>query len=239
MQEYLYQLVENFNISGSDFVIGKRNRLKTFEFQGRIINIKSFKKPHIFNAVIYRFFRPSKAKRSYEFAKILEQKSIGTPKPIAYYEKYNLLGLSDSYYICEHLNFDFMIRDLIETENFPDMENILKQFAQFSFKLHENGIDFLDHSPGNTLIKRRDQGGYDFFLIDLNRMKFHQSMDFQSRMKNLRKITPSQEMIKIISTEYAKLYNKSEAEVFENMWKYTSEFQKKSSNKKKLKSFRI
>jgi hypothetical protein len=128
---------------------------------------------------------------------------------------------------------------LIETENFPDLENILKQFAQFSFNLHENGIEFLDHSPGNTLIKRKENNLYDFYLIDLNRMKFHQSMDFQLRMKNLRKITPVKEMIKIISAEYAKLYNKPEIEVFEEMWKYTSKFQKKTSNKKKLKSFRI
>jgi hypothetical protein len=38
-------------------------------------------------------------------------------------------------------------------------------------------------------------------------MKFHQSIDFKLRMKNLRKITSVKEMIKIISIESAKLFN--------------------------------
>lgn len=238
-KEEIINIINNFKSKGVLFGDGKRNKIKLFELWEKTINIKSFKIPHLVNKLVYRYFRKSKARRSFEYATTLLEKGIGTPEPIAYLERYNLLGLSESYYICEHLHFDWMIRDLIETENFPDMENILKQFAQFSFNLHENGIEFLDHSPGNTLIKRKENNLYDFYLIDLNRMKFHESMDFQSRMKNLRKITPSQEMIQIISTEYAKLYDKPEIEVFEKMWKYTSEFQKKTSNKKKLKSFRI
>jgi tRNA A-37 threonylcarbamoyl transferase component Bud32 len=238
-KDRVIDIINNFNTNGVLFGDGKRNKIKLFELGEKTINVKSFKIPHLINKIVYKYFRKSKARRSYEFANRLIEEGIGTPLPIAYFEKYNLLGLTNSYYICEHLHFDFMIRDLIETENFPDLENILKQFAQFSFNLHENGIEFLDHSPGNTLIKRKENNLYDFYLIDLNRMKFHQSMDFQLRMKNLRKITPVKEMIKIISAEYAKLYNKPEIEVFEEMWKYTSKFQKKTSNKKKLKSFRI
>lgn len=238
MQKELYYLIKNFQTSGTDFVIGKRNQLKIFQFQGETINIKSFKKPHLFNAFIYRFFRASKAKRSYEYANMLISKEIKTPEPIAYFENKSLFLLRDSFYVCKHLDYDFMIRDLIETENFPDFETILRQFTQFSFNLHENGIEFLDHSPGNTLIKRNDNNQYDFYLIDLNRMKFHQSMDFSLRMKNLRKITPHQEMIQIISSEYARLYHKNEDEVFKKMWKYTLNFQQKSTRKKKLKKFK-
>ena len=43
-------------------------------------------------------------------------------------------------------------------------------------------------------------------------------------------------MIKTISSEYAKLYGKSEEEVFGLMWKYTADFQKKSQRKKNIKS---
>ncbi len=42
-----------------------------------------------------------------------------------------------SYYVSLHLEYDFTIRDLIGF-NFPDKENILKQFAVFTFeKLHK------------------------------------------------------------------------------------------------------
>jgi tRNA A-37 threonylcarbamoyl transferase component Bud32 len=238
-KQELTNLIDGFNSKGIVFIEGKRNSIKLFRLDTVTLNIKSFRVPKFINKIVYRFFRPSKAKRSFEYAEILAQKNIGTPKPIAYFEKYDWLGLCDSYYVCEHIDFDFMIRDLIETENFPEANTILKKFAQFSFNLHENGIEFLDHSPGNTLIKRRDDDSYDFYLVDLNRMKFHRTMDFQLRMKNLRKITPYEEMIKTISEEYAQLYNKPEIEVFENMWRYTTKFQEKTSFKKKIKSLKF
>ena len=53
-------------------------------------------------------------------------------------------------------------------------EIILRQFIRFSYLLHQKGIEFLDNSPGNTLIKKNEKGVYDFYLVDLNRMKFHQ-----------------------------------------------------------------
>jgi len=111
----------------------------------------------------------------------------------------------------------------------------LRQFIRFSYNLHENGIEFLDHSPGNTLIKKDEEGNYQFFLVDLNRMNFYQKIDFDMRMKNLSRLTPKKEMIAIMSDEYAKLCHKSETEVFEKMWFYTNEFQEKFFKKKRLK----
>jgi hypothetical protein len=49
-------------------------------------------------------------------------------------------------------------------------------------------------------------------------------MDFNLRMKNLCKLTPSEYMVQIISAEYAKLYNKPKEEVFQLMWHYTAAF---------------
>ncbi|WP_395046215.1 lipopolysaccharide kinase InaA family protein, partial [Flavobacterium sp.] len=224
----------NFDSLGSDFVIGKRNKIKIIPYNNILLNIKLFKTPIFLNGIIYKFFRKSKAERSYNYAKILIEKGIGTPNPVGFYENKSDLRLLDSYYICEHLQPDFVFKELFNVY-IEDLENILKQFAHFCFKMHENGIEFLDHSPGNTLIKKVDDNKYEFYLVDLNRMKFHQEMDFKTRMKNLNRITPSEAMIKTISFEYAKLYGKSEEETFALMWKYTSEFQEKSNNKSRLK----
>lgn len=235
MEKGLELIIKNFDRDGKDFIVGKRNKIKTFFLDGKMINVKSFGIPFLFKGIMYRYFRPSKAKRSYEYAKILEQKGIGTPKPIGFYEHKNFLRLLDSYYISEHLIPDLVFKDLFDKQ-FDDYDLILRQFAQFSFRLHELGIEFKDHSPGNTLIKKNKKGTYDYFLVDLNRMNFHESMDFNLRMKNLSRITPDREMVKIIAYEYAKLYNKPKKEVFEMMWRYTSQFQKRFSRKKKLKN---
>lgn len=227
--------VANFNTSGEIFGVGKRNVIKLFELDGTIVNIKSFKIPSLINKIIYRYFRKSKARRSFEYASILLNKGIGTPQPIAFFENYNWVGLADSYYVSEHLQCNLTFRELVEIPNYPDHTSILRQFTQFSFDLHENGVEFLDHSPGNTLIKKREDGKYDFYLVDLNRMNFHKTMPFEVRMKNLCRLTPSKEMIRVMSIEYARLYGKPEEVIFDVLWKFTSDFQYKFFRKKRLK----
>jgi len=227
--------IENFTTTGVLFGNGKRNTIKLFELEGKTINVKSFKVPSFYNKIVYKFFRKSKARRSYEYANRLLKYGIGTPQPIAFAENFSFIGLNKSYYISEHLESDLTFRELVENPDYPDHENILRQFIRFSYNLHENGIEFLDHSPGNTLIKKDEEGNYQFFLVDLNRMNFYQKIDFEMRMKNLSRLTPKKEMIAIMSDEYAKLCHKSETEVFEKMWFYTNEFQEKFFKKKRLK----
>lgn len=228
--------VNNFGSEGIFFGDGQRNKIKLFELEGKTINIKSFKIPHLINKIAYKYFRKSKARRSFEYATTLLEKGIGTPQPMAYFENQDFIGLKDSYYVSEHLQCDLTYRELVEIPDFPDHENILRQFTQFSFKLHEKGIEFLDHSPGNTLIKKNAEGNYDFFLVDLNRMNFHDSMDFDSRMKNLSHLSPKKEMIAVMSNEYSKLYPaQTEAEIFEKMWFHTNDFQERFAKKRLLK----
>ncbi len=234
IEKELQNIIDNFDTKGTTFIEGNRNRIKLFEFENRIINVKSFKIPNFFNKIIYSFFRKSKAYRSYNFAQKLTQLGIGTPKPIAFYEQKGFLGLGKSFYISEHLKFDLMFRDLVENQNYPDSDEILKQFTAFSYKMHQNGIEFLDHSPGNTLIVKNNNV-YNFYLVDLNRMNFHSNMDFQLRMKNLSRLTPHYEMIEKISAAYAKLSGESENLIFETLWKFTSEFQYRYFRKKRIK----
>ena len=168
-KEQLVNFIENFNTSGEIFIKGNRNTIKLFQLDNLTLNIKSFKEPNLINKIAYRYFRKSKAKRSFEYANFLLENNIGTPKPFAYFENTSALGLKDSYYVSEHLQCDLTYRELVETD-YPDAENILRQFTQFTFSMHEKGIEFLDHSPGNTLIIKRPEGKYDFYLVDLNRM---------------------------------------------------------------------
>jgi len=144
----------NFNSKGQIFGDGKRNIIKLFEFGGITMNIKSFKIPSLINKIAYRYFRKSKARRSFEYATLLLEKGIGTPQPIAFLENYNWIGLKDSYYASEHLQCDLTYRELVEIPDYPDHENILRQFTRFSYDLHQKGIEFKDHSPGKSLNKK-------------------------------------------------------------------------------------
>lgn len=238
-EEVVLEVLQNFSTTGELFGNGERNKIKLFEVDGLTINVKSFKIPNLINKIVYRYFRKSKARRSFEYAKILESKEIGTPEPIMYLEKFNWLGLHDSYYVSQHLDCDLTFRELVEIPEYPNNDVILRQFTRFSFELHQKGIEFKDHSPGNTLIKQGDNKEYQFFLVDLNRMNFHDTMSFELRMKNLSRLTPKRSMVEVMSDEYAKCSGIAYDKVFTLMWHYTEAFQKKYyqkiAYKKKLK----
>ncbi len=231
----LNEILDNFDNSGTVFIAGNRNIIKLFDYKNTTVNIKAFKVPQFINKIIYKYFRESKAKRSFNYATMLLEKGINTPKPIAFHEEFSWIGLEKSYYISEHLQYDLMFRDLVENENYLDSENIIKQFTAFCFKLHQKGVEFLDHSPGNTLIKKINENTYSFYLVDLNRMNFHNEMSFESRMKNLSRLTSKKKMVEQIAMEYSKISGENEIVVFDTLWRYTSQFQYKYYRKKRLK----
>jgi hypothetical protein len=156
--------------------------------------------------------------------------------PIAYAENKTILGLRESFYVSEQLDCDLTFRELVLNPDFPDYDTILKQFTRFTFELHQKGIEFMDHSPGNTLIKKSSDGNYDFSLVDLNRMKFHsQMMDFTTRMKNLCRLTHREDMVADISKEYAQLSGEDFHRIFSVLWGYTQAFQNHFNKKRRLK----
>ncbi len=228
-------IIENFDSRGTLFIDGKRNKIKLFGLGDMTVNVKSFKIPNLINKLIYRFVRKSKAQRSYEFANILLGKGIGTPQPIAYFENRAAFSLQDSYYMSEQLEADLTFRQLIEIPDYPDHENILRQFTRFTFELHEKGVEFLDHTPGNTLILKTGEGQYSFYLVDLNRMNFHGYMSFRQRIVNMAKLTPEKHLIEVMGDEYAKLYGKPYDEVIALMVKYTQYFSNRFHRKRAIK----
>jgi len=226
-------LVANFKAKGERLDNGNRNTIKLFKIGDETFNVKAFKMPNIVNRLIYRFFRPSKAQRSFEYAHRLMDSGILTPQPIAYFEEKNALFFGKSFYISKHLNYDLTYRELIKNSNYVGDEDLLSAFAKFTFTLHEKGIHFLDHSPGNTLIKFKGEVPT-FYLVDLNRMRFG-VLDFDTRMKNFARLSPIKEQVAIMAKTYAQLIGKEEIVVFNKMWHYISDFQNKFQRKKRLK----
>ncbi|MDO5977544.1 Kdo domain containing protein [Flavivirga spongiicola] len=226
-------IISSFDIKGEPFGNQDRNSLKLFNLDKKLINVKSFRIPNIVNQIAYRFFRKSKAQRSYEYANKLKALHIGTPEPIAFYEYKTPFLFKKSYYISEQIDCDLTYRELTTDFNYPDHENILRAFSRFTFDLHEKGIHFLDHSPGNTLIKKTDKG-YIFYLVDLNRMEF-KPLDFETRIKNFSKLTIHKSMVDVMSDEYAKCAGEDYSKIFNLMWKEIEAFQNRYHRKRRLK----
>lgn len=224
--------IEQFDEVGRSLHDG-RNAVKVIEVEGESINFKRFKKPNAINKIVYRFFRKSKAQRSYEYATILKEKGIGTPEPIAYLEEKSGLHFGSSFYISRQLDCDFTYRELINDDNIENKEQILRAYTQFLFHMHEAGVYFLDNSPGNTLITKVGDH-YEFALVDLNRMKFY-DIPWDDRLKNFERLSPQKWMYEVMGDEYATLSRKRPQETISQMWQYTQNFQEAFHRKKRLK----
>ncbi len=209
-----------------------RNVIKVISVGGMRLNVKSFKRPHVLNRFVYAYLRKSKAKRSYEYAQLLLSKHIGTPEPVAYLVYKDTFGITQSYYISQQLEFDFMFRDL--RVNLPsNLDEILRQFTRFTYRFHQAGIYFIDHSPGNTLI-RKGINGYEFYLVDLNRIYLKNISPYVG-LRNFYRLNASDEMIDVIAGEYARLTGKEPLKMIRLLKKWTHEHDEKVMRKKKRK----
>ena len=218
---FIENLPSTFRDTG-EVLYAERNIIKSFDVDGIKLNVKSFKKPIWINQFIYSTLRLSKARRSYQYAFMLQERGFQTPTPVAYMElkKFNLLKYS--LYISIHEQFDGLMREL-RTGPIEGREELLRQFAQFTARLHEEKILHLDYSSGNILYKKKDNN-YTFYLVDLNRMKFDKTIDLKTACFNFRRLWGSNEMISFIVKEYAKARNFDEVTCLAKTFEYRKKF---------------
>lgn len=197
-----------------------RNVVKYFTYKDISINVKSFKRPNILNRFVYKYIRQSKAKRSFLYAQNLVELGVGTPAPIAYIEYSNIYGLRDSFFISKQIEVDYEFRALL-SKNIEEIKDVLIAFTRFTYDMHMKGVFFIDHSPGNTLIKKTKEG-YQFFLVDLNRTKFfNREIPLHLGIKNFYRLGSSAEMVEVMAKEYARLRAADENYVLNTMMKQT------------------
>ncbi len=233
-KDFVNSIKSHFS-QNKNVLFAKRNIIKVIDYNNQKIVVKSFKVPNFINQFAYRFIRDSKAKRSFLNAQKLVKLNINTPKPIAYVEFFEPL-LCDSFYICEYFDYDFEIRTVLRDSNFEDRENIFKEFASFSYELHQKGVYHIDFSPGNVLIKK----GFDryiFSIVDVNRMKF-MKFDDNLRFQNLSRFSATDEDTKVIAKEYAKVSSIDESFAIKQLFFFHQKHQKYLQNKKKLKKLK-
>ncbi len=203
-----------------------RNELKIIEYEGLETVVKAFKVPNIVNQFVYAYFRDSKAKKSYENAIRLKELGINTPEVIGYIEFYKNFLFKESFFIAKKFSYDFTIREPLRNKNLENREEIIKEFVKFTFELHKSNVYHKDFSAGNTLVSLKDNGSFEFSIVDINRMEF-KSIDLQTGLDNFAKLWLDEDDIKLISSTYAKLSNSDENEALKIL----------KESDKKLKSF--
>ncbi len=225
----LLKNIQSYFKSSKNSIHKARNEIKVIDFEDESLVIKSFKVPHLINRVVYTFFRDSKAKKSYENSVKIAK---FVPKPIGYIEFRKFVLLNESYFVSENFKYDFTIREVLKNIDFLNRELIFKEFTEFTFQLHEDGIFHLDYSPGNILIKK-EGANYIFKIVDINRMEF-KPLSLDERLKNFSKLWAKDEDLEIVIKQYAKVSNSDEESCVKIALKYSQAHKDRKNAKKRL-----
>ncbi len=209
VSESLHTFFDNlphfFNHKGVTIKSG-RNELKIFEHGEILLCVKSFKKVTLFNRLMYSWFRPSKAIRSFRIANLLLSKGIDTPEPLGIVEVKDKWGiLRESYYISIYQSHSFTLGEALNSQD-VNTNKVVKEFARFmAEKVHPAGIWHKDLSAGNILISETPRNEYNFSIIDLNRIKIKKSISHHKGIQNLSKLTNKPFPLTIMAEEYARI----------------------------------
>jgi serine/threonine protein kinase len=220
---FVNTLCDRFEREGETIHKG-RNEIKVFDCNGRLINVKRFRIPHLLNRIAYTFFRKPKAERSFAYAVKLRQAGVGTPDPVAFILEYKGGLLHYSYFVSLHITG---YNTMYHTGKLPFEENkkIFATFARFTAELHENGIFHKDYSPGNILYKEIE-GSTDFRLVDINRMKFG-NVSIRKGCANFARLWGKEEVFRCIAREYAIARNADAEQCTQWVLHYRNKFWKR------------
>lgn len=239
-RQFIEESPDRFESEGTS-IYKARNEIKYFELKDITMNVKSYKVPIFINRIIYTWIRKSKARRAYEYAVKLTEKGFVTPTPVAYIEIKKGGLLHRSFFISVHTPLDGNMRFINDGDaNNDGKEEIIREFALFTAKLHEANILHCDYSPGNILWgKVADGEGYKyiFSLVDINRMQF-KPVSMEMGCQNFARMRGNDEFFKMFATYYAQARNFDVDKCVELFLKYKREDRKRRARKEKFKKFK-
>lgn len=223
LRDFTLGLSQSFDETG-ELIHNGRNVIKKIEIKEGAFVVKHFKGMYFFNRLAYSLFRKSKAARSFIFSQRLNEQGISTPPAVAYVDYYTSGLLAKSYFISvfwSHKTLEQTLRhyNLDGPAGKVSLEKVslLNNLAAFAHKLHGLGIYHVDFSLGNILVIETPDG-YQFALVDLNRIKFGK-VNYQKGLQNFNTLHTQSEEMNILIREYARLSGQPAEQSVERFWK--------------------
>ncbi|AWW31097.1 lipopolysaccharide kinase [Echinicola strongylocentroti] len=233
LRGYLEEIPDKFGQRG-EVIYDLRNQVRIDEVNGVKLVIKSFRKIYLANRLIYAYFRPTKAKRAFEYGRLLQEHGINTPEPVAYIDCLENGMLRAGYFVS--LYTDYQPLSSFDASDAGRARALLDSLAHFTIKLHQNRIFHEDYTLSNVLYQEQD-GGFDFTLIDNNRLKFA-SINEKLAAKSLNRLGFQPEMLTYLVRRYAEISGMDALKELKLFYDYKYETSLKYQTKNKLKRLR-
>ena len=186
-----------------EVIYDKRNQLRVIEApDGTLVNAKRYCVPHAVNRVVYSLgIRQPKGRRAFLYPTRLLERGIDTPEPIAYIEQRNGFGLlQESYFVSIQSPLKHTLYEFGDAQE-GAYEEMAQELGRFTAMMHDREVLHLDYSPGNILWDK-DDDGYHFALVDINRMRFGK-VDIKDGCAALRRLWGPKRFIELIARHYA------------------------------------
>jgi len=231
-KEDLFNIKEIFS-KNDNSIHQARNVLKVIPMNGLDVVVKAFRIPNAINQFAYAYIRKSKAYKSYFNAVKLKELGVNTPEPIGFIEFYRNGFFKESYFLSKKFDYELTMADI--RDNPPaDKDAILKAFVTFTYDLHQKGVWHVDYSGGNILINRKADG-YDFSLVDINRMEFKTISAYEG-LENFNKFWFNEKDLTSIAKEYALLANLEEERSVNEIINHDKKLKEHVLRRRKIKS---
>lgn len=238
VETFVENLPERFENEGT-MIYNKRNVIKTFELDrndavlGRVV-VKRYKLPVLFQRIVYSFFRPTKAKRSFLHAGVLLERGFHTPAPIAYLEEREGGLFKYGYFVSEADDAPPLVDKLPHEGDFD--ASVAETFAAFVADLHCKGILHHDLNCTNVLY-HTDDGKDTFSLIDINRMTIYPLGKKPARKEcyaNLTRFTKRMDILEAVVRAYARVCGWNEQEAVNTAIAAKVQFETQRNRKKAI-----
>ncbi|WP_085537277.1 glycosyltransferase family A protein [Massilibacteroides vaginae] len=200
LENFVYSIPTLFRKGNGERIYKGRNELRLFKEGKYDLVVKSYKRPHLINQIVYGFLRSSKAERSYRYGLILLKNEIKTPQPIAFLTRRRWLLFNDSYSVSLKSELPYIYNDL-KKRHFERQDEIVEQIARTAAYMHEKGFLHKDFSGGNILFDD-DKKDINVELVDLNRICF-KKVGKDDGCKNLERLSSTNEITSLIGKTYA------------------------------------
>lgn len=149
-------------------------------------------------------FRPGKAVQAWNAALSLNARGIGTPRPLIGLRKRGRPGGAQGLLAVEHIPDSEELRELLRAGRLSPIRRgkLIEALACFLNKFHNSGFRHRDLRRANILVRQSPDNEFEFYLIDLNRLRRYARLTTPQRLRELERLSLDDDDIPVFFRAY-------------------------------------
>lgn len=200
LRDYLSHIEEHFNKEGRE-IYRDRNVLRTLRVEGLTLCVKRYAPLSLRASLAVRLYKASKGKRAYFRPLQLRERGFESPEPIAFVKYSKGVLRTTTYFVCLQSAYRYSLADIMDLPA-AERAEVIRAFARFAARLHEDGFLHRDFSASNILFDKI-KGRYHFALIDTNSIRIGRPVGIDKGCANFSRLVGDDGFFAQLADDYA------------------------------------